>query len=105
MRSSGCKTIRDGCEAMRARLQLYNTLSRRLEPVRDADAAHPITLYTCGPTVYNFAHIGNLKTFIFYYTLKRTLLYLEYPVRHAMNLTAIEDKIIASIVQEWKGRV
>ncbi len=85
-------------------LRLYNTLTRQLDPVRDADAAHPITLYSCGPTVYNFAHIGNLKTFIFYDTLKRTLLYLGYPVRHAMNLTDIEDKIIARMVKEGKGR-
>jgi len=53
-----------------------------------------ISLYTCGPTVYNFAHIGNLKTYLFQDLLKRTFLAAGYDVRHCMNITDVEDKII-----------
>ncbi len=51
-------------------------------------------IYSCGPTVYNFAHIGNLRTFLFQDLMKRTLLAAGYQVRHCMNLTDVEDKII-----------
>jgi cysteinyl-tRNA synthetase len=53
-----------------------------------------VTLYTCGPTVYNFAHIGNLRTFLFQDLMKRTFLAAGYQVRHCMNITDVEDKII-----------
>jgi cysteinyl-tRNA synthetase len=82
-------------------LNLYNTLTRRLEPVEPAPG-RATTLYTCGPTVYNYAHIGNLKTFIVYDFLKRTLRYFGHEVRHVMNLTDIEDKIIAAAVAAGK---
>ncbi len=67
---------------------LYNTLSRKKEefvPLREGE----IGLYTCGPTVYNFAHIGNLRTYIFEDILKRTLAYNGYKVKHVMNITDV----------------
>ena len=78
---------------MAKKITLYNALSRRKEifkPIRKAW----VGLYTCGPTVYNFAHIGNLRTYIFEDVLRRTLEYGGYKVRHVMNLTDVDDKII-----------
>jgi cysteinyl-tRNA synthetase len=70
------------------RLHLYNTLTRQKEeftPIRPGE----VGLYTCGPTVYNFAHIGNLRTYLFEDVLKRVLIYNGYAVRHVMNITDV----------------
>jgi len=74
-------------------IRLFNTLSRRVDPVVPVTPG-VITFYTCGPTVYNFAHIGNLRTFLFQDLLKRTFGAAGYEVRHCMNITDVEDKII-----------
>ncbi|MBI4912467.1 MAG: cysteine--tRNA ligase [Acidobacteria bacterium] len=74
-------------------MALYNTLTREVERV-DPILPGEVSLYTCGPTVYNYAHIGNLRTFLFQDLLKRTLQGLGYRVRHCMNITDVEDKII-----------
>ncbi len=69
-------------------LYLYNTLTRQKEefvPIRSGE----VGLYTCGPTVYNFAHIGNLRTYIFEDVLKRVLTFNGYAVRHVMNITDV----------------
>jgi cysteinyl-tRNA synthetase len=74
-------------------LVLFNTLGRKLarfEPLQPGVA----TLYTCGPTVYNDVHIGNLRTFVFEDLLRRSLQYLGYRVVQAMNLTDVDDKTI-----------
>jgi cysteinyl-tRNA synthetase len=74
-------------------LILFNTLSRSkevFEPINDKQ----IGLYTCGPTVYNYPHIGNYRAFIFGDILKRHLLYSGYKVKHIMNITDIDDKTI-----------
>ena len=74
-------------------ISLHNTLTRSVDPVVPLTPG-VISLYTCGPTVYNFAHIGNLKTYLFQDLLKRTFLAAGYQVRHCMNITDVEDKII-----------
>ena len=74
-------------------ISLYNTLTRRVEPVVPLVQGE-LSLYTCGPTVYNYAHIGNLRTFLFQDLLKRTLRGAGFQVRHCMNITDVEDKII-----------
>ena len=69
-------------------LKLYNTLSRRKEvfmPLKGNNAG----FYSCGPTVYNFAHIGNLRTYIFNDLLKRVLIYNGFKVKHVMNYTDV----------------
>jgi len=74
-------------------LKLYNTLTRKKEifkPIKDK----LVGLYTCGPTVYDYAHIGNLRTYIFEDILQKTLEYNGYKVKHVMNITDVEDKII-----------
>lgn len=81
-----------------APIKLYNTLTRKkemLRPIRRVPVGRArVGLYTCGPTVYNFAHIGNLRTYIFEDVLRRTLEYAGYRVRHVMNITDVDDKII-----------
>lgn len=69
-------------------LRLYNTMGRKLEefkPITDGF----VGFYGCGPTVYNYAHIGNLRAYVFLDTLDRTLRYLGYGIRHVMNITDI----------------
>tara|TARA_B100000686_G_scaffold295692_1_gene326767 strand:+ start:37654 stop:39045 length:1392 start_codon:yes stop_codon:yes gene_type:complete len=74
-------------------IYFYNTLTRNKEifkPIRDGK----VGIYTCGPTVYDYAHIGNFRTFIFEDLLKRFLLHRGYKVNHIMNITDIDDKTI-----------
>ena len=74
-------------------VRLYNTLTRELEPFTPADG-RTARLYTCGPTVYNPAHIGNFRTFLFEDLLRRTLRLAGWDVEQVMNLTDVDDKII-----------
>jgi cysteinyl-tRNA synthetase len=69
-------------------LKLYNTLTRKIEPFKPL-ADNQVGLYTCGPTVYDFAHIGNLRTYIFEDLLQRALEYNGYQVDRAMNITDV----------------
>lgn len=69
-------------------MKLYNTLSRQVEDFEPIDAK-TVKLYTCGPTVYHYAHIGNLRNVIFNDTLRRTLEFSGYPVNHVMNITDV----------------
>jgi cysteinyl-tRNA synthetase len=74
-------------------LRLYNTMSRQLEEF--APIAPPVvTLYSCGPTVWNYAHIGNFRTFLFVDLLRRWLEASGHKVYHIMNLTDVDDRII-----------
>src|SRR5215469_5958808 len=78
---------------------LYDTMARKVEPFAPADG-QTVRLYTCGPTVYNFAHIGNFRTFLFEDLLRRAFDLRGWRVDQAMNLTDVEDKIIAKAVRE-----
>jgi len=74
-------------------MKFYNTFTRKKEefkPIRKNE----VRMYSCGPTVYNFAHIGNFRSFIFVDILKRYLKFKKYKVKHVMNITDIDDKII-----------
>ncbi|MBR0459752.1 MAG: cysteine--tRNA ligase [Victivallales bacterium] len=74
-------------------LSFYNSLSHLVEEFKPL-VEGKVGLYTCGPTVYNFAHIGNFRCYMFEDLLKRTLLYFGYKVKHVMNLTDVDDKTI-----------
>jgi cysteinyl-tRNA synthetase len=74
-------------------LRLYNTMTRRLEDFEPIESGH-VRMYTCGPTVYDFAHIGNLRSFLFEDILRRVLKFFGYQVTQVMNLTDIDDKTI-----------
>ncbi|MDA1081027.1 MAG: cysteine--tRNA ligase [Gemmatimonadetes bacterium] len=73
--------------------RLYNSLTRSIEPFAPADGA-TVRLYTCGPTVYNPAHLGNFRTFLFEDLLRRGLRMRGWAVEQVMNLTDVDDKII-----------
>ena len=92
-------------------LFLFNTLTRSKEefiPIESGKAG----MYCCGPTVYNFAHIGNLRAYFFEDILKRVLLYNDYDVNHVMNITDVghlvsdedegEDKMEKGSAREGK---
>jgi len=80
-------------------LRLFNTLSREKEAFKPLKAGH-VGLYTCGPTVYNFIHIGNLKTFLTEDVLKRYLVYKGFKVKHVRNITDVDDKTIRDSQKE-----
>jgi cysteinyl-tRNA synthetase len=76
-------------------IQFYNTYSRSIEPFRPIDpAGKEVKMYTCGPTVYSYAHIGNLRTFLFEDLLQRHLEVRGFRVNRVMNLTDVDDKTI-----------
>ena len=66
-------------------LKLYNTLSRNKEVFKPIDDV--VKIYSCGPTVYSYAHIGNFRAYVFMDTLWRVLEYNGYKLKHAMNIT------------------
>ncbi len=74
-------------------IRFYNTMTRSLESFEPLEEGH-VRMYTCGPTVYNYVHIGNLRTFIFEDILRRTLQLFGYRVTQVMNLTDVDDKTI-----------
>ena len=74
-------------------IRFYNTLSRQKEEFIPLQPGK-VGLYTCGPTVYNYVHVGNLRTFMFQDLLKKHLKFQGFSVSHVMNITDVEDKII-----------
>jgi cysteinyl-tRNA synthetase len=83
-------------------LKIHNTMSGAVEefvPLNGLD----VGFYTCGPTVYNYAHIGNLRSFIFADILKKYLRYRGYAVKHVMNITDVDDKTIRDSQKEHKS--
>ena len=80
-------------------MQLFNYLTRKVEPF-DKRQEEEVGLYTCGPTVYDYVHIGNWRTFVFEDVLKRVLKFNNYKVKHVMNITDIEDKIFKKAQEE-----
>ena len=93
-------------------MKLYNTETHKIEEFIPWDKNH-VKMYTCGPTVYNYAHIGNLRTYIMEDILEKTLRYLGYDVTRVMNITDVghlssdadvgEDKMVKSAKQEHKS--
>ncbi|GFO97244.1 cysteinyl-trNA synthetase [groundwater metagenome] len=81
-------------------MKLFNTLSRKKEEFKPLDDV--VGIYTCGPSVYRYAHIGNFRTFIFEDVLVRYLRFKGYKVKRVMNLTDIEDKAIVTARKEGK---
>jgi cysteinyl-tRNA synthetase len=80
-------------------LRFYNTLTQQVEPFTLLEG-NTVRMYTCGPTVYNFAHIGNFRTFTFEDILRRWLLYRGFELDHVMNITDVDDKIIRNAIAE-----
>ena len=80
---------------------LYNTLTRQVEPFAPADG-RTVRMYTCGPTVYNPAHLGNFRTFLFEDLMRRVLALRGWQVEQVMNLTDVDDKIIRRAFEQGK---
>src|SRR5258708_36874420 len=79
-------------------LRLFNTLTRSVQEFTPMDpAGRKAGMYCCGPSVYDFAHIGNWRTFVFCYLVRRYLEFKGYSLRHVMNITDIDDKIIKKV--------
>jgi cysteinyl-tRNA synthetase len=85
-----------------ADFRLYNTLTRQVEPFAPADG-QTVRMYTCGPTVYNPAHLGNFRTFLFEDLMRRVLALRGWSVRQVMNLTDVDDKIIKRAQEQGKS--
>ncbi len=82
-------------------LSLHNTISRKVEPFIPFDpTGKKVGMYCCGPTVHDFAHIGNFRTFVFADLVRRYLEFRGYQVNHVMNITDVEDKIIQRVAKQ-----
>jgi len=88
-------------------LKIYNTLSGIVEELIPGGEKNeknenypPVTIYSCGPTVYSYAHIGNFRTFIFNDFLRRYLKFRGFTINHAMNITDVDDKTISGSIKE-----
>src|SRR3954466_13630243 len=80
-------------------LHLYNTLSAKVQPfspMRDSE----VRMYACGPTVYDYGHIGNFRTFVAVDLLRRFLRQSGYKIKHVMNITDVDDKIIRNSARD-----
>lgn len=81
-------------------LKLFNTLSRSVQEFTPLDpSGKRVGMYCCGPTVYDFAHVGNWRTFVFGDLVRRYLEFRGYDVTHVMNITDVEDKIIRRVAE------
>ena len=80
-------------------MKFYNTLNRKKEEFKPLNKGK-VTLYTCGPTVYDYSHIGNLRAFLFEDILRRYLEFEGLEVLHVMNITDIDDKTIRRSQEE-----
>jgi cysteinyl-tRNA synthetase len=83
-------------------LRFYNTLTLDVQPFTPSDGK-TVRMYTCGPTVYDFAHIGNFRTFVFFDLLRRWLRASGFALNHVMNITDVDDKIIRNAVAQKKS--
>lgn len=83
-------------------LQLYNTLSNKIEEFAPS-VDNMVRMYSCGPTVYDFGHIGNFRTFVAVDILRRFLRQSGYKLQHVMNITDVDDKIIRNSARERKS--
>ena len=93
-------------------MKIYNTLTKKVEEFVPY-SKNEVTMYTCGPTVYHFAHIGNLRTYIFEDIFEKTLNYIGYSVKRCMNITDVghlssdsdsgEDKMLKGAKREHKS--
>ena len=87
---------------MDTNLYLHNTLTRKREAFRPRNVGNTVRMFTCGPSIYDFSHVGNFRTFLFEDVLERYLEYLGYRVERVINFTDVEDKAIAKAARTGK---
>jgi cysteinyl-tRNA synthetase len=80
-------------------VQIYNTLTRKKEPLETVQPGK-VNMYVCGPTVYNYIHIGNARVFVFFDVVRRYLQYKGYDVKYVQNFTDVDDKLIRTANEE-----
>ena len=80
-------------------MKIYNTLTRKKEEFIPVDPGE-IKMYVCGPTVYNYIHIGNARPYIIFDTVRRYFEYKGYQVKYVQNFTDVDDKIIKRAQEE-----
>src|SRR5947208_10813480 len=80
-------------------LRLYNTLSAKIEEFQPLED-NRVRMYACGPTVYDYGHIGNFRTFVAIDILRRFLRQSGFELRHVMNITDVDDKIIRNSARD-----
>jgi len=83
-------------------IRFHNTLSGKTEPFVPEKSGE-VRIYSCGPTVYDYAHIGNYRTFVFQDILRRFLILRGFKLNHVMNLTDVDDRIIANAAAAGKS--
>ena len=83
-------------------VHVYNTLTRRVEPIEKPEDRE-LTIYSCGPTVYNYVHLGNLRAYVFLDFFKKYLTYRGYKINHVMNITDVDDKTIKGSIQKGES--
>lgn len=85
-------------------MELYNTMSRKLEQIEKIVDGKEIKMYVCGITAYDYSHIGHARSAVFFDTLRRFLEYLGYKVVYVQNFTDVDDKIVRRAVEEGKSQ-
>ena len=85
---------------MSSRLRLQNTMTRKTEAFKPRESHGPVKVFTCGPSIYDWPHIGNYRTFLYEDILQRYMEYLGYRVERLINLTDVEDKAISRAADE-----
>ncbi len=83
-------------------LAVYNTMSRRKEEFQPREEGK-VSMYVCGPTVYNYIHVGNARTYLVFDVIRRYLAYKGYEVLYVQNFTDVDDKIINRAREEGKA--
>jgi cysteinyl-tRNA synthetase len=96
------RAVSEGMPSGSSVMHLYNTMSGRVEELAPADGK-ALRMYACGPTVYDYGHIGNFRTFLQVDVLRRSLQLLGNDVRHVMNITDVDDKIIRNAAAAGVG--
>ena len=83
-------------------MQIYNTMTRQNETLTPIEPNH-VRMYTCGPTVYNYAHIGNFRAYMFEDILRRYMGFCGFRVTQVMNLTDVDDKTIRGAIEAGRS--
>ena len=83
-------------------VKFYNSLSNKVETFVPQEEGK-VSMYVCGPTVYNYPHIGNMRPVVVFDTLRRFLTYIGYDVTYVSNVTDVDDRIIASAISNNKS--
>ena len=89
----------ENAERVEVKMKIYNTLTRKKEELRPIEEGK-VSIYVCGPTVYNYFHIGNARPFVVFDTLRKYLEYRGYKVKFVQNFTDVDDKIINRAKEE-----